>query len=267
MIVEGGFSRLPEIEDELLVQLNRYLLLTGKSEELTSLLEGLRERKAALLGSVLDAAESERSSGTFYNGDYVDGYENVFTLASLQDLNAERFAALKDASPEAEAETLCTVGKMVYGYSWYLAMEIDASLAPLFAEGDVYTVNFPENEDRSIRMTLERLQEEGERALMVLRSDNSPANFVYYRAQTVEIAIGETEGFYIPETALQTVNGVEGVFIFEESTVRFRRIDVIYRGDGYCIVAQPQDSETTQIKLNDVLITAGQNLYDGKVYQ
>ena len=66
--------------------------------------------------------------------------------------------------------------------------------------------------------------------------------------------------------AIYTVDGVEGVYIFHESTVRFRRIQVIYRGDGYCIAEESPEGEDSYLSVNDLLITEGKNLYDGKVY-
>ena len=107
--------------------------------------------------------------------------------------------------------------------------------------------------------------------MLVFRADSTPAGFDYHRVQRVEITTEKTEGFYVPESALQTrtVNGEEqeGVYVFENSIVRFRRIEVLYRGDGYCIALRPDASEITELREGDILITSGKNLYDGKGYQ
>ena len=93
-----------------------------------------------------------------------------------------------------------------------------------------------------------------------------PAWLSHDRVQPVEIVTGSSYGYYIPESALTWVDGVEGVYIFRDSTVYFRRIDVTYRGDGYCIAAPREGQGEGYLELYDLLITAGKNLYDGKVY-
>ena len=52
--------------------------------------------------------------------------------------------------------------------------------------------------------------------------------------------------------------------------MRFRRIEVVYRGNGYVIAAlrdPDPDNEIDYLRLNDLMITSGKKLYDGKVYQ
>ena len=63
---------------------------------------------------------------------------------------------------------------------------------------------------------------------------------------------------------------MDGVYIFEESTVRFRRIRISYIGDGYLIASLEDDDpnhETAYLGLNDLMIMSGRKLYDGKVYR
>ncbi|MBQ8416639.1 MAG: hypothetical protein IJX13_07070 [Clostridia bacterium] len=265
-VKRGDIESILSLEEELLVDLNRYLRLTGKQEEQTAVLEALRVQKAALVGSSPLTVTNTLSSGVFYGSDYVDGYERIFSPSVLEGLTAERFAALKLEGARAESSDTA-VGKMVYGYSWYAVMELSAAVAPSFRMGDTYSVTFPENKDIVIDLTLESLQMGGDTALAVFRSDTTPSEFLFYRIQTAEITICESEGFYVPSTALHTQNGVEGVDVFEKSMAVFRRIDVLYRGEGYCIVARPEDSDLTELRLNDLLITSAQDLYDGKVYQ
>jgi hypothetical protein len=110
---------------------------------------------------------------------------------------------------------------------------------------------------------------------VVLRSDVTPAAFRYLRAQSVETTVGSMDGIYIPEQAYVEWNGMTGVYVFEDSTVRFRRIHVLYTGDGYLIAASEDDRVSEEdseewiayLALNDLMVTSGKNLYHGKVYQ
>ena len=98
-------------------------------------------------------------------------------------------------------------------------------------------------------------------------SDEVPSDFAFLRRQNVEITVGSSTGYYVPEAALHVVNGVEGVYIFKESTAYFRRVAVVYRGDGYVIVAPNEEKDATYLSLYDILITAGKDVYDGRVYK
>ena len=60
---------------------------------------------------------------------------------------------------------------------------------------------------------------------------------------------------------------MSGVYVFEESTVRFRQVDIIWRGEGYAIAALPSEDSLTELVENDILIVSGKDLYEGKVYR
>lgn len=254
----GDLGGILSLEEAFLRNLNRYLILTGKSEDADAILARLKTEKAALTKEGAHTLISNTSSsGVFYGADYVDGYESLFTVEAAKSLTEKSFAALREREPEAVSLDR-TAGKMVYGYSWYAAMELPKELVESLTVGEKYDVTFPENNGRTIALTLERV----DGSLAVFRSDENPTGFAYYRAQTAQITLETREGYYIPDAALSFVGEVEGVYIFDHSTAYFKRIKVLYRGDGYCIA-----SGDSEIGENDILITSGRNLYDGKVYE
>lgn len=273
-IVSGDVGELGDLEETFLILLNRYMVLSEQEIDVAGSLAELKAQRAALLGSAYTEIKNvddgvERSSGTFYDRSYVDGYEGAYTLAALEALDADGLAQLQASSP---AGTGRAIGKMVYGYSWYLAVPIDSALAASLTVGSTYEASFPQNGDAMMSLTLERICEGETESILVLRADDTPSGFDYYRTQTVVITLDTCNGFYIPESAMRTrltSDGEEipGVYVFENSTVRFRRIDILYRGDGYCIAARPGEASATELAENDILITSGKNLYDGKVYQ
>ena len=262
----GRLDQIPALEEKLLVALNRYVSLVGDTDETKAHLQSLREEKQTLIGAAsATEVKSETSSGLFYDSGYVDGYESVFTASALEALTPETLHALTEstsATPDGQ-----TVGKLVYGYEWYLAMEFSPSVASGFQTGREYRFTFPENNDATATLTLEKMVMGTGTAVAVFRCESHPNDFLFFRCQTVEITVGETEGFYIPETALVTENGVMGVYVFEESTVRFRRAHIIWMGEGYAIAALPGDGSLTALRENDILIVSGNDLYEGKVYR
>ena len=49
--------------------------------------------------------------------------------------------------------------------------------------------------------------------------------------------------------------------------VDFKKLDVLYRGDGFVLSNARDDSETQYLKLFDEIIVEGKDLYDGKILQ
>ncbi|MBQ8431305.1 MAG: hypothetical protein IJX28_00325 [Clostridia bacterium] len=263
-IAKGDWSALGAISDEMLVRLNQYGLLTGKTQGMEDMITALtRERDALLLGNCT-TVQNTLSSGYFYDRTYVDGYESLFTAEALEGLTEESLEHLKQAAPTIQ-ETATTVGKMVYGYTWYLAVELDCS-ASWFENEQLYRLQFPTADGAALTMTCQRLiPKTNGGCIAVFRSDELPTWFSYRRSQAVEVVMGSTEGYYVPAAALITREGERGVYIFRDSTVYFRRIEILYEGDGYCMVAE-NGGRDGYLDLYDIMITYGTNLYDGKVY-
>lgn len=262
---DGDWKAVNELEEDMLIALNRYAYLTGEADALKQSLASLREIRAEFLSELATTVTNTQSSGYFYDRTCVDGYEALFTTEALSSLTLSSFDQLT-SSPPSSAEDFA-IGKMAYSYRWYLVMKttVDPSLPEV---GDRYTVTFPESSGKTLSMTLERtVSEEGSGdCLLILYSDDVPTDLRFLRSQSVQISLGTCSGYYIPDSALVEQNGVTGVYIFEESTVRFRRIHILYRGDGYCIAEEKNEQGEDYLALHDILITSGKNLYDGKVY-
>ena len=263
----GNWEGLDAVQDELLIWLNRYDALTEDgSVNLSEALKNAKKERDALLLGASATIYNTRSSGYFYDRNAVDGYEGTFTSAALETLTEQSFAALIASEPQVSDGF--SVGKLVYGNRWYLAIGFDTEAGDLFEVDGSYAITFPASADKSLTMRCTKcLARKDGGVIVVLASDEVPSDLAFLRVQKVRIEVGAYTGYSIPETAIHTVNGVEGVYILEESTVYFRRVEILYRGDGYCIVAEQEDRGDDYLALYDILVIAGENLYDGRVYR
>ena len=266
-IESGDLRGATEIEDDMLASLSRLGILTGTDSNVANVLASIKASKEALLGNTYTDVVNTFSSGYFYNRSYVDGGEEIFTVDALENLTVDGFDALCEQFANASRDGFA-VGKMVYEYDWYLAIGMDLSASELLQEGGFYYTVFPENEDLRLETVCQKIVTDGlNRAVVVLQVTDSPIDFDYLRAQRVEIEVSSCRGYYVPAQALRVVDGVEGVYIFENSTVYFRRVRVLYRGDGYVIVDEQGENGADYLALNDIMVTSGSNLYHGRVYQ
>ena len=265
-IAAGDWGYISTLEDEMLTALTRYAVLTGQDTTLSATLSDFKNERQALLQGQCTKVLNTRESGYFYDRSCVDGYETVFDMERLETLTVADFDEMITASPMMPEQGYA-VGKMVYGYDWYMAIGLDTT-ATLFEEGEAYSFTFSDNHDRVLKMTCWRTVTEKEgRTIAVFTSDEIPTDFQFLRRQSVEIAVGSSTGYYVPQSALHTVNGVEGVYIFKDSTAYFRRVEILYRGDGYVIAAQDHEDDERYLSLYDIMITSGKDLYDGRVYK
>lgn len=261
----GDLSVTVGMEREMLTLLNRYNALISSSLSLTEAIATVEAEKNALLSGASTSVMNLQRSGYFYDRTAVDGYETLFTASAAENLTAARFSELVRSEPVVSSGQY-PVGKMAYAYEWYLAVSFSGA-PDLFEVERGYDVRFPDNGGRTLNLVCERLLTAEDGTLIVLfRSDVTPSEFSYLRRQSVEITARTTEGLYVPTKALWTVEGVRGVYVFEESTVYFRRVEVLIEGDGYLIVANLPD-QAGYLALNDILILSGGKLYDGKVYR
>lgn len=95
-----------------------------------------------------------------------------------------------------------------------------------------------------------------------------PEDFSYLRVQSMEITIRVRKGLRVPAEAVRVIDGETGVYILRGGIVEFRRVSVLFERDGDCIVdaaLTAGDGETPYLALYDEVITAGKDLYVGKV--
>lgn len=264
---ERDWTAIEALGDSLLISLNRYASITGGEATVEETLSGLRRTKGELLLGERVAQVTASQSGYFYGRGFVDGYETLFTPQALNSMTADRFFELIQAEPVAP-ESGVAIGKLVGDYEWSLAIPFDAEERAWFAAGGTYRFQFPENRNRELTLLCEHLIETPDGgAIVIFSSDEIPRDFNFFRSQRVQITVGSLEGYYIPTTALREQDGVTGVFIFENSTICFRRIEIVYQGDGYVIAAERGERGDDYLDQLDILITSGKNLYEGRVYK
>lgn len=152
-----------------------------------------------------------------------------------------------------------------------------------FQIGKSFSVTFSSMGDKKSEMVLETayIDESGNGYLIFSGYDMTLASKLS-RAQDVKIDMGSKTGYRIPADALTEVKGETGVYILTGTVVEFRRVTqkVKDTGNGYCIVntfaedrAELEEAEAKgetvdkppYLNENDLIITSGNDLYDGKL--
>lgn len=190
---------------------------------------------------------------TFYRA--ADGYEALFGINQLTDLTPASLDQLLAEEPKLDH----VIGKLVCDGPWYLALPLTRALAATYVQGNAYPVHFDAG---SIAMTLERIYtDETERALLILRAEESPAWLSTARKQTVRVEKGAVTGLCIPADALAKDNTL---FVLEDGVAKARRVTPVLHEQGCLLVAA---NEVGGLAAGERVILSAKQLFDGKVLQ
>ncbi len=270
-IEDGDFEYALYRKDELLTFLNKRQVLTQNISGYDDQITALKDERDALTGQLINLEENitVSRSGYFYSD--VDGYEGIFDVSGIDSMTIESYDRIVNSEPKDLSGTL-TVGKIVNSTEWYIMSEISKEQLKSFTEGNSYSILFPYNSDVSVAMNVHRIIRENgsDRVILIFKTNFMPENFNYLRKQNIQIVEESYTGYKVPANAVRVVEGVEGVYILSGNTVVFKEISVLAEQDGFFIVKeQPTylDDEFYYKKLGlyDMIITAGKNLYDGKI--
>lgn len=264
----GNAEQAAAAAREMLVQLSRYDKLIGKATGTDKVLAALRaERKALLDGR--ETAYYTSEAGYFYDVSAVDGYESVFAASGLADRSADEILKLTKASPVSSSNA---AGKLVKGINWYLALPVSSGTAETLKKNQRYflTLRLQDGATMEVPMILEDTKNASDGSAVLLFSCNRMSEeLICCRQVEVSLVTGSVSGYRVPNDALTERDGVTGVYILDESTVRFRRVTVLARREGFSVVAARDTSMEDYkeyLNKNDRLILDGKDLYDGKQY-
>lgn len=263
----GDGAAVQTLSDELLLLLNQQQVMTGELADLPARLAALKAEREALEAAYAGTYESISVDRTGYYFRETDGYEGLFTNAALQGASLTGFYELITQKPAA---TDTHAGKLIGDFIWYAALPTTVADAQTLNEGSVYTLTFEDG--TAVDMTLDKMltAPEDERCVLIMKTGHMPQGFDYTRVQSVTLEIGETMGLRVPQTALKVgKDGEMGVYILDVAYVRYRKIDIIWRGDGYVLVRESdrtQEGHENDLGYQELLIIrSDEELYDGKL--
>ena len=267
LISERDTSELAVQTEKMMVTMNKMNVLTDGTSAVTASLNSLEEQRSSyLVGEHLP--QNSPKSGYFYYTP--DGFESKFSLSALEGMTANDFYSLIHYYESADVKPADNVfGKLADTTVWNFVMPLSQKTAAQLKDGEQYKLNFKENNNTTLMMTLlSRIEATSrEETILIFECNRLPENFSLERCQNVEIELSSIDGIYVPHSAMARVEGIRGVYVLRGSVVHFRKVDIIYTGADYCLVAPSGDAEGEYEYLgtNELIITNGKNLFDGRI--
>ena len=251
-------------------------------------IEGQIEALTSQIRSLSSAAQSGSSAITVSRGGYysslVDGYETVLTPQSLESMTP---SLLRSIQPDATLTS--SVGKMIYGNTWYYVTAIPTNTAALLSQGDSVSLRFVSGLEQDVPMTVDRVgKDEYGQTIVVLRADQYISITTLLRDQNAQIILKSYDGIRVPQESLrvwkrtveqedgtETTESLVGVYCRIGVEAWFKPVNVIYQGEDYYLVeADPtamgegmseKQTELYTLRAGDEVVVTAKDLYNGKV--
>ena len=269
LLNEGEAGELSVGIEQMIVALNKINILSNGQANITKTLNGMRDiRNNMFKGDYI--TESAPVSGYFYY--YPDGYEDRFKSSNLSEMTAEKFYSLEKSLLAGESKLGKNVyGKMANDSRWHLVIELSQHDAANLSLESQYGVTFPENNNTKLDMKLvQKIPSDSKSTqICVFYCSKLPENFELSRTQDVKIDVISVKGISVPRSAITIENGVRGVYVLKGSVVHFRCIDIVYEDSDYCLVSTngKDNGRYYALGTNEMIITNGNNLFDGRVLE
>lgn len=243
----------------LTATLERRSAFGDSGAEIDARIAELQGQADALVEFVKDDRQSLCASENGYYFSYqTDGYEALFGTAAVGDLTPEgldRLLASKTVAANA-------VGKLVSGGEFYLAVPTSKECAQTYTPGAVYRVRMARGGEVQMRLIRIAASHDGSEALLIFYAEKCPVGMDLCRRQPVEIERSTVEGLRVPATALYVENGEDVVYIVSQGVATRRRVEILCREGGSCIVAICH--EEGYLREGEMILITARSVYDGK---
>ena len=260
-VSSGDYAAASEEVAELKADILKRSHSYSSAAEIQAQAETVQSEIAALKNSLSGAQEIRAQKPGIFSA-VCDGYESVLTPGKLEKLTPSQLESLT-AQP-----TDGTMGKLIYGTSWYYAVTVSADQAAQLEEAGQATLRMSYGLEQDVTAEVLRVgPEEGGKQVVVLRCRDYLSQVTQLRRQSGELVMDSHTGLRIPANALRlNEEGQSGVYCMVGYTAKFKPVTVTYQGDGYTLVEPAEGATGSQIlRPGDEVIVTASDLYDGKV--
>lgn len=264
------YSALKSEMENLLVEMSTYQIITQQVDGFEQQIIDINAQLADLRSAAVSPSETIKSDSSAYFVSYCDGYEEELTPERLDELTAAEINSITDR----KSDDPTVVGKLIDGYSWYLAGVMDNSRKQ-YAIGDDVELRFDSSSD-VYDAVITDIRDEGDpaKSIVVIECSRFSEELVSHRAEKCELIKGEYHGLKVPREAIRFVeekqqttgeNGeiaeessssIKGVYILKGEQKLFKKIDVIYEGSDY-VLSKPHEEDSSYLALYDDIMTEG----------
>lgn len=265
---KGDLSDISADTDELVILLSTYQLMTDGNANFSRRINELNQEYTKLTSMEMVPMDTIKSDKSGYFVSYADGYEDELSMDKLSSITADTIANVSDSQKTSEKNV---IGKLITGYEWYIVGIIDNSTGKFKKEEDV-KFKFPSTSELISGTIFDIRDIKGsDNKIVVVKCDEITHDLVQHRTERVEMIKGQYKGIKVSRKAIRFRNmevtetdektgqttkhmdDVKGVYIRLGEQITFKKLDVVYEGDGFVLSAVNAGSDYVSI-YDDVIV-------------
>ena len=231
-------------------------------EQIDQAIAQTRSDISSLQNQLSGAASVKTAVAGIYSGS-TDGSEETLTPDFLTDVTPARLDALSTGSAVKSA------GKIITDNTWYFAANIPAQQARELQVGQEVTLRLSKGLQQDAPAYVQSISaEEDGQVAVVLSCTRYISQVTLLRHQQGEILLREYKGIRVPSAALRMdEDGSLQLFCRLGAYVYSKPVDLVYRGDGFCLVRSAQGAADERIlRQGDLVISTARALTDGMIF-
>ena len=250
--ISGNISEINEATYQLnsLIDLQKNNIST--QEEYDNEIKALQDEIAKSKNAVYSGSYiKSNKAGYFFKAS--DGFDERYMIAGLETLTCDD---VKEAVDNKDAGLNYSVGKIVSGFEWYFAVEIDDAQAKKLNAHENVTLTFPHiSTKEEPAEVIEIRKEEGGRNLAIFKCAHMDGLLLSNRTQQAEIVLGNYTGIKIPKTSIRQVGGKWGVYCLVGEKSVFKEIEWLFETDSYYLVKQADSIDEGLFEYDKIIIS------------
>lgn len=231
-------------------------------EQIDQAIAQTRSDISTLQNQLSGATSVKTAVAGVYSGS-TDGSEEALTPDFLTDVTPARLDALSTGSAVKSA------GKIITDNTWYFAANIPAQQARELQVGQEVTLRLSKGLQQDTPAYVQSISaEEDGQVAVVLSCTRYISQVTLLRHQQGEILLREYKGLRVPSAALRMdEDGSLQLFCRLGAYVYSKPVDLVYRGDGFCLVRSAQGAADERIlRQGDLVISTARALTDGMIF-
>lgn len=231
-------------------------------EQIDQAIAQTRSDISTLQNQLSGATSVKTAVAGVYSGS-TDGSEEALTPDFLMDVTPARLDALSTGSAVKSA------GKIITDNTWFFAANIPAQQARELQVGQEVTLRLSKGLQQDTPAYVQSISaEEDGQVAVVLSCTRYISQVTLLRHQQGEILLREYKGLRVPSAALRMdEDGSLQLFCRLGAYVYSKPVDLVYRGDGFCLVRSAQGAADERIlRQGDLVISTARALTDGMIF-
>lgn len=265
----NNYDKIESQKDDLLVLLSTYQIITDSNVDFTQRMLDINSRLNQLRLESVAASETLVSDRSAYFVSHADGYEQTFTIDSIDSITPEMIKEVQDNRIDDSR----VVGKLIDGYEWLLAGVIDNTRKE-YEIGSTVTLSFMTTADTFSGKIVD-VRGSSEQTVIIFSCDQFNYDLVQHRCLEAKLIKGPYSGLKVPRESIrfktitenikdketgidsEVTKNYRGVYVREGEQVEFRKIDVVYEGSDY-VLSAPHDDDKSYLSLYDDILIEGE---------